>query len=255
MKHNFYPSLLSTIFCSFLMLSMMGQSNQQLEIAGDAKINGTLQINNPNTTGYQLPISDGTPYQVLTTDGNGEVDWSSLATTVQNSTINSTAHIGIPAEARALFIKIEGAPSENFQNSPELDNTEIPLVGYNITQFPGGPNSCDNIHFSFTKALDKASPKLKGLNFGGAIIQNVDFLMYLNNSFAGRILEKSIRIEQATISSIRLQTFRDANGETQICEVIDLRIDGSMEIIYNTYDQRGVLKETVGQDFNCADGG
>ncbi len=39
------------------------------------RINGTFQIGNPSTTGFQLPLSDGTVSQVLQTDGAGNTSW------------------------------------------------------------------------------------------------------------------------------------------------------------------------------------
>jgi hypothetical protein len=43
------------------------------------RINGELQIGNPAGSGYKLPISRGTNNQVLITDGNGNLYWSTLS--------------------------------------------------------------------------------------------------------------------------------------------------------------------------------
>ncbi len=42
------------------------------------RINGELQVNNPTTTGYILPNTDGTVGQVMTTDGSGNVTFQDV---------------------------------------------------------------------------------------------------------------------------------------------------------------------------------
>lgn len=42
------------------------------------RVNGTLQVNSPTTTGYSLPTADGIAGQLLQTDGNGVLSFASL---------------------------------------------------------------------------------------------------------------------------------------------------------------------------------
>jgi hypothetical protein len=53
------------------------------------RVNGNLQINNPATTGYVLPVTRGTAGQMLQTDGLGGTNWSS--TTVKPFTTTGMA--------------------------------------------------------------------------------------------------------------------------------------------------------------------
>ncbi|WP_353776871.1 tail fiber domain-containing protein [Winogradskyella sp. 3972H.M.0a.05] len=39
------------------------------------RTNGEFQVNNPSTTGYALPINDGSNNQILSTDGNGQISF------------------------------------------------------------------------------------------------------------------------------------------------------------------------------------
>ncbi|MDF1497120.1 MAG: hypothetical protein P1P90_03590 [Patescibacteria group bacterium] len=43
------------------------------------RINGALQINNPSSTGYALPVVDGNSGQILVTNGDGNVAWASTS--------------------------------------------------------------------------------------------------------------------------------------------------------------------------------
>ena len=42
----------------------------------DFRINGSLQVGNPATTGYEFPAVDGSANQVLQTDGSGNISWA-----------------------------------------------------------------------------------------------------------------------------------------------------------------------------------
>lgn len=41
------------------------------------RANGELQVSNPSITGYAFPTIDGTAGQILSTDGNGQISWTS----------------------------------------------------------------------------------------------------------------------------------------------------------------------------------
>lgn len=60
------------------------------------RTNGTLQINNPATTGYAFPTTDGTANQTLQTDGTGNVSWSSNVNATSVTT-NSLTVSNLPA--------------------------------------------------------------------------------------------------------------------------------------------------------------
>ena len=49
---------------------------------GFLRINGDLQVNDPNGSGYKFPSIDGTNNQILQTDGSGNVTWRDLTNIV-----------------------------------------------------------------------------------------------------------------------------------------------------------------------------
>jgi len=56
----------------------------------ELRINGSLQVNDPATTGYPFPMTDGTANQILETDGSGTLSW------VNNSSSSGIDHYNIP---------------------------------------------------------------------------------------------------------------------------------------------------------------
>lgn len=57
------------------------------------RTNGQLQISNPATTGYALPITRGTSGQFLQTDGSGATSWASTTGVFPYSTTGSTTGV------------------------------------------------------------------------------------------------------------------------------------------------------------------
>jgi hypothetical protein len=62
------------------------------------RVNGTVQVGDPSSTGFALPSTDGTEDQTLTTDGSGAVTWKAkakycqlLRSTAQTLTTNTVA--------------------------------------------------------------------------------------------------------------------------------------------------------------------
>lgn len=52
------------------------------------RVNGAFQINDPGTTGFSFPVTDGTANQFLQTDGAGQLSWQTQVDT--NDTYNSS---------------------------------------------------------------------------------------------------------------------------------------------------------------------
>ncbi len=254
MRINFQLQNLFSISLLLVALNLAAQQNDQLEVVGDARINGALKINNPSTTGYQLPISDGSPRQVLTTNGSGDVEWSSLANTIQQSSTANFVHNGMPRDPRRFFIRIPEAPAAHNISLPELDNTEIQFYGYEFIQFPGGPSSCDNISFSLTKPFDRTSPILKRLNFEVGSLTDMEMYVYKQGSNNVFFLETSMVIQEATIKSIRLQTLTDSDFQSQLCEVVELNINGFIESAFISRDAQGNVTNVFEESFDCLNG-
>lgn len=72
------------------------------------RTNGEFQIGNPTGTGYALPTTDGTIGQVMTTDGAGQVSYSTISATDTQNTLDEAYDEG-GAGAGAIITATDGA--------------------------------------------------------------------------------------------------------------------------------------------------
>jgi hypothetical protein len=100
------------------------------------RVNGTLQVNDPTSTGYAFPLTDGSNNQMLTTDGAGQVSWSNVSTGSDDQNISGSVLSGTN-----LTIGIEGGTSQivdlsALQDGTGTDDQNISgsvLLGTNLT--------------------------------------------------------------------------------------------------------------------------
>lgn len=57
---------------------------------GNLKANFSLSLGNPDTTGYRFPLADGSAFQILQTDGSGQLNFVNLEQAQAGGFTNST---------------------------------------------------------------------------------------------------------------------------------------------------------------------
>jgi len=94
---------------------------------------GSLQASNIVVRGaYTFPITDGLNNQVLTTDGSGNVGWSTIVSSFTQSSIEIGSDILLSHPGSILFVGTGGTLSEN-QSNLYWDNSNIRLgIGTSI---------------------------------------------------------------------------------------------------------------------------
>lgn len=234
------------------------EMNGNTEVNGDAQINGTLKVNDPTQTGYALPTTDGAADQVLQTNGNGSVAWSALPSSNSgNSTCDDPEpHVALPSKERDFYMKIIEAPSSHQNQISPLNGTELVAYGYEFKQLPGSSgNSCNNLTFKIRKELDRATPKLRRLNFIGQVLDDAVLYVYDRNSNNQARRELTIEFEELKIKSIDTKVMYSGNNEYRLYEVIEFQIMKKTKMIYYIYSNNtGQLSGTIDEEFNCTTG-
>ncbi|MEZ4857606.1 MAG: hypothetical protein R2781_02225 [Flavobacteriaceae bacterium] len=103
------------------------------------RINGGLQVGNPATTGYAFPIIDGTTGQVMTTDGSGQVTFTTLSITDTQNTLDQAYDEGGLGAGRTITasngaVLING--TDGFQNTGAFNTgATLALTGSGTKMF------------------------------------------------------------------------------------------------------------------------
>ena len=203
------------------------------------RTNGEFQIGNPSLTGYAFPTTDGTANQVMTTDGAGNITFTTPTTitdtdnqTIDNLTLNGTTlEISLEDDAQPLqtvnLAALQdgiGSDNQNLQ-TPTLTGTTLNLniengTGTSINLAPlqdgiGTDNqTIDNLTLNGTileiSLEDDAQPlqtvNLAALQDGtGSDNQNLQ-----TPTLSGTTL--NLNIENGTGTSIDLATLQDGTG-------------------------------------------
>jgi type VI protein secretion system component Hcp len=248
MKKTHFHTTLLVFFLAFNASFLNAQLQEHLEIDGDARVNGVLKINDPNQTGYQLPTTDGVENQVLSTNGAGDVSWSSKKS---NSNVNPQGHLGLPPRERIFFVKIDDAPSQHNLALTGLDGTEISAYGYEFQQLANSSIDCKDLQFKIRKEVDRSSPLLKAINFAQDNIQDLKLSNYTVINGSQR-LENTLLIQDSTIKSIDVASIYHGDGRYQLYEEIEFNILGNVEMEHFLYDATGTLGGSIDTEFNCS---
>lgn len=223
------------------------------------QINGSLSINNPDSTGYTLPESDGAFGSVLRSDGTGEAYWFSSSTT--NSGGGTSGVLPLEDDSSDESDNFEAAPCQVFNyyydftgidGEATSSNYLNTIEGYGIdfsANTSNGGLDCSNTRFSIRKALDKATPKLFQKLLTGALF--TELVIYQTIEINGQ--EKEIMeytLGDVLIKRIRHETYDRQNGKYSTYEVIDISYAEIM-FTYRTYDASGVLISEEDTSYDC----
>ena len=103
------------------------------------RINGKLQVNDPNSTGYLLPNLDGSANQFLQTNGSGNVTWQTIPSGSDDQNISGSVLLGTN-----LTIGIEGGTSQAIDlSSLKSDNQNLTINNVTGQLSIEGGNSVD----------------------------------------------------------------------------------------------------------------
>jgi type VI protein secretion system component Hcp len=208
------------------------------------RINGRVEVNDPEIDGFQLPAIDGDDGQVLKTDGNGQVAWASdnagggsTGNTNVNCTTTYEHYEAIGPSVSNFYLKIPTIDGESVEgNHPD----EIICYGYDFNTKPIAPNDCDNFTISLRKSVDIATPKLMEASFFGAILKDIKVFQTAINSQTGAEFDLiTIQINDAQIIEIDQEIFFRGNGEFVLYEVVKLKILDGLKYTLKTINNNG----------------
>ena len=86
--------------------------SESLDVNGNARVNGTLQVNDPSSTGYAFPTATGTTGQVLEVDANGDLAFATPSggggsdTNIANTDLTADNNRTLDMDANSLTIDI-----------------------------------------------------------------------------------------------------------------------------------------------------
>lgn len=223
------------------------------------QVNGQLIINNPDSTGYKLPKSDGEFGSLLRSDGDGNPYWFNATSIIgsntnlpdgsnDDSSDDSDNFEATPCYEYKYFYDIDGIPGD----ASQLEYADF-VVGYGMdysyTNLSSTAN-CLNVKISIRKAVDKASPDL----FKKSLMNNTIPTLTIHQalSFGGNlktILE--IELNDVKVSKIRHETYHRDTDKYSSYEVLDLLFD-EITMKYYIFDNSGTQTGTNEITYDCS---
>lgn len=223
-------------------------------------INGQLIINDPDSTGYALPDTDGGFGSLLRSDGNGSAYWfNALSTTastapptggnaggIDDSSDDGENYLAAPCIDYEYFFDIQGIPGEatNIDHADEING-----YGWDFSYAGASYNDCINMNVSIRKAVDKASPKLFLRAIGGATIPEINLYQTLDFGTNTKNIVK-IKLTNAKVANLRHETYQRGTGKYSTYEVVKLSFE-TITMTYYVYDTGGQQVSTEEMTFNC----
>ncbi len=205
------------------------------------RINGALQINNPSSTGYALPTTDGNSGQILITNGAGNVSWVS-SSALGTDTFQDVTDRGATT---TNWIQFAGATSAgdilpSIHDTYSLGNTDYRWSDIWGTNLHVGTSTwdlaqADNGSFTISQRDNSEMMRVTTDGYVGIGVENPEELLSLNDDILIGQFEGSI----LPIGGYNRQL---------IIRATDGQLAGTQGTAYTTYQRDGINYARVGLD-------
>ncbi|MBU2567095.1 hypothetical protein KKG46_06090 [Patescibacteria group bacterium] len=110
------------------------------------RVNGTMQVNNPATTGYAFPTADGASYGlVLATDANGAMYWS---TTTQSNHLKKVTNVLSPIDSAVYQFSVTNNSPSTLTGFKAVNTNDFNNYAGAVLELKGsGADYTNNLYF------------------------------------------------------------------------------------------------------------
>ena len=110
------------------------------------RVNGTMQVNNPATTGYAFPAADGASYGlVLATDANGAMYWS---TTTQSNHLKKVTNVLSPVDSAVYQFSVTNNNANTLTGFKAVNTNDVSNYAGAVLELKGsGADYTNNLYF------------------------------------------------------------------------------------------------------------